>query len=185
MRQLKIVVCAALLAAIAPVAFAQEGAATRKDYDCGGGKLVVWTEKDYEEQHVIVWFQDDEGNQIRPNMTAPGSFVPLCSRGAFLLLDDTWSHFMPGPSWLVSSTGEIFRRFELGNLVDHGHTSDEAVVWTQSMDYVDGNWRTHLRVFDPAGVILHDGVYTAAAQQQVVYKGRTHTIGVKQPHDPY
>lgn len=177
-------VCGTLTFLAAQGVFADEP--TRKDYDCAGAKVVVWTHKDYEEQHVVVWFHDGAGQPTRPNVTAPGMFIPLCTRGAFLLFDNTGAHFMSGKSWMMSAQGDVLGGYDLGQFtVKHGVTGDDALVWVQSFEWDGKISRTRLVAVTAEGVLLHDKLYEAAARVNLSLAGKSYPVDVVTPDLPY
>ena len=86
----------------------------RRDYACGDCKLAVWTVRDYEEQHVVVWFLNKNDERVRRNISTPGKFVSLCSQGAFLLLDNTGAHYQTEQSFMMSAQGYVLGIMNVG-----------------------------------------------------------------------
>ncbi|MEQ1781051.1 MAG: hypothetical protein ABMA14_06820 [Hyphomonadaceae bacterium] len=179
--------CAALGALLALPALAQEETSKeeRKDYACGDLKLAVWTVQDYEEQHVVVWFLDKNDDQVRPNITAPGKFVSLCSQGAFLLLDNTGAHYQTGPSFMMSAQGDVLGSMNVGYEVSYAVTRDGKLIWVQSYEERAKQLRTRLQVMDASGRIVHNQTYSAAIDVSISYERKWYPISVLKPDTPY
>lgn len=150
--------------------------------ECGAVQLSVVTERLAEDTVAYIRFIGSGERAVFPTISWPGTFVSLCSRKVFVLLD-TSVHYRPGTSFLMTSEGGVVATFELGEIAAYGASPDQKLFWVQVLEGVD-HPTTTLSVFDSRGALVLREAFSTKSEATVEYESERYSIAILKPEPP-
>lgn len=164
-------------------AFTVSASAEDEVVSCGDSSIEVVIIQEYEDTTALVRVRDNENRLLVPQIRHPGTFLSLCTKGRFLLIDNS-VHYAPSQSFLMSSNGSVIKRFDLGEVIELGKSENEEVFWVQRFGAKEGRPVILLRVFDANGDELLERAFDAATTFEIENAGKKYQVEIMEPSYP-